>query len=160
MKAGLARFAFAEDQREQFLVRQRELEEEEERQAQQRLLEAQNASQASAEASASQTGRNGRKSHAHATKAKTPVKQTAIPKPATPSKSRAKTFKQPETQPEVSAELYRQIDEVQQYYAQLGLQETLEAALTNLAMARDAGLVDDPLQFLGNDLSRRAGAGQ
>ena len=60
----------------------------------------------------------------------------------------------------MSAELYRQIDEVQQYYAQLGLQETLEAALTNLAMARDAGLVDDPLQFLGNDLSRRAGAGQ
>lgn len=73
MKAALAKFAFVEDQREQFLVRQRELEEEEERAAQQRLLEAQNASQASAEPSASQAGRNGRK-HAHGQKAKTPVK--------------------------------------------------------------------------------------
>ena len=56
----------------------------------------------------------------------------------------------------MSSELYRKIDEAQQYYAQYGLQKVLEAALTNLIMARDAGLVDDPLQFLGNDIFRRA----
>lgn len=117
----------------------------------------QNGSQASvAEPSTSLNAKNGKKQHAHATKSKTPVKQAAIPKPVTPSKSRAKTFKQPEAQPEVSSELYRKIDEAQQYYAQYGLQEVLEAALTNLIMARDAGLVDDPLQFLGNDIFRRA----
>lgn len=139
------------------MVRQHQIEEEEERQAQQRLLEAQNGSQASvAEPSTSLAVKNTKKQHGHTSKAKTPVKQAAIPKPTTPSKSKAKTFKQPETQPEVSSELYRKIDEVQQFYAQHGLQEVLEAALTNLVMARDAGLVDDPLQFLGNDIFRRA----
>ena len=157
MKATLGKYSYIEDQREQFLVRQKEIDEEEERQAQQRLLEAQSASQASAtEPQTSQNVKNGRKQHAHPTKAKTPVKQQAIPKPTTPSKSRSKTFKQPETQPEVNTELYRKIDETQQYYAQYGLQEVLETALTNLVMARDAGLVEDPLQFLGNDISSRA----